>query len=259
MMDRADERGVTDVIGFILVFGLVATTVAIISINGMGTLQDSRDAEQVNNAERAYDVLADNMADVYQEGAPHRATEISLEKAQLNTATTVRLNVSGVDSSDNYYPIKDVRAQPIVWESTEATQSTIAYSFGAVVRADRQGGVIVNEPPFVLEDDRMILMAVKTQTTEPQSMSGTTVRVRGSKAQSGSTVRTDQLDAYSRLEINVTTPRAAIWKRYFERKDVTTSCSIDEETGRERVSCEISPPPDQLYVTVSSIDVEVEG
>ncbi len=257
-MSRRDERAVTDVIGFVLVFGLVATTVAIISVNGLGTLQDSRNAEQVNNAERAFDVLDDNMADVYQEGAPHRATEISLVKAQLNTATVARMNVTAKNtSSGNWETISTVQAQPIVWTTTQGRETEIAYSFGAVVRAQREGGVVLNEPPLVLEDDKMFLSIVKTQTNEPKSLSGTTIRVRGSQARSASQVLDGELSSFDRLRINVTTPRAGIWQRYFEQKPMTRSCSIDEETGTERVSCTLDVP-EELYVSVNGISVALE-
>ncbi|MFD1587292.1 hypothetical protein ACFR9U_09870 [Halorientalis brevis] len=257
-MSRRDERAVSDVIGFVLVFGLVATTVAIISVSGLGTLQDSRNAEQINNAERAFDVLADNMADVHQEGAPHRATEISLEKAQLNTATVVRMNVTAKNTtSGSWETIRNVQAQPIVWTATRGRETQIAYSFGAVVRSQRDGGVVLNRPPLVLEDDRMFLTIVKTQTNSPKSLSGTTIRVRASEARSAGQIRDDELSHYGQLRINVTTPRADIWQQYLERKEVVTSCAIDEETGTSRVSCALDVP-EELYVSVSGITVALE-
>ncbi|MFB6178317.1 MAG: hypothetical protein ABEI77_01175 [Halorientalis sp.] len=255
-MTRRDERAVSDVIGFMLVFGLVATTVAIISVSGLNTLQHTRNAEQINNAERAFDVLADNMADIYRSGAPHRATEISLENAQLNTATTVKMNVSGIDSGGNRHTISDVQAQPIVWESSQDS-TQIAYSLGGIVRASRQGGVMVHAPPFVFDDHRMLLLIPKTQTNTPKSLGGATIRVRGNKARSAGQVLTERLDTYQSLQINVTSPRAGVWKRYFEAKAVTQSCSIDHATGRKRVSCTLDVP-DQLYVTVSGIDMGLE-
>ncbi|WP_136715716.1 DUF7289 family protein [Halorientalis salina] len=257
-MIRRDERAVTDVIGFILVFGLVATTVAIVSVSGLSTLQDARNAEQINNAERAFDVLADNMADIYQEGAPHRATEVSLDDATMNTATSVRINVSGEEkSSGDLETITNVQSRPVLWRSTQSAETEIAYSLGAVVRADRESGVMVNEPPFVLQDDRMLLTIVKTRTDNPKSLSGTTVRVRGNQERSSSSVLTGVDDSYDEVKINITSSRAGVWEQYFERKAITNSCSIDEETGRERVSCTLDAPK-EMYVTVNGVNVELE-
>lgn len=257
-MIRTDDRGVSDVIGFILVFGLVATTTAVISVNGLSVLQDTRNAEQVNNAERAFDVLADNLEDVYQEGAPHRATEISLEKARLNTATTARINVSGVDGSGDMTSVINLQTQPIVWEGERTDGTQIAYELGAVVRSDRQGGVVVNDPPFVLDRERMLFMVVDTQTNSPKSLSGTTIRVRGNRGLSRGAIY-DFKNDYDEMRVNVTSPRATVWKRYLEQKDITRtdSCSIDDNEGTARVSC-VLDPPEKLYVTISTVGIELE-
>jgi len=56
-----DRRAVSDVVGYVLVFSLVSLTVGVVSVAGVGALQDARDVEQANNAERAFDVLGDNV------------------------------------------------------------------------------------------------------------------------------------------------------------------------------------------------------
>lgn len=259
-MMRGDDRGVTDVIGFVLIFGLVASTVAIISVNGLSVLEDTRSAEQVNNAERAFDVLADNLADIYQEGAPHRATEISLEKARLNTATAANITVSGVDTaSGTRTTLAQARIQPIVWESSQAKETQLAYEFGAVVRKGRQGGLMVNDPPFVFDDERTHLLLVRSTGPE-ESLSGATIRVRGTKGnRKGSTkgfaFHKDDLSSYSELKITITSPRATVWKQYLTKNDM--SCSMDEVEGTDRVSCTTSKP-DQLYVTISGVKISLE-
>ncbi|MEA5386913.1 hypothetical protein VB779_07480 [Haloarculaceae archaeon H-GB11] len=93
------ERAVSEVVGFALVFSMIVAMVAIVTLGGMGQLQSARDFEQANNAERAFEVLADNLADVHQRGAPSRATEIDLEHAQLFVGDPVTINVSGEDTS----------------------------------------------------------------------------------------------------------------------------------------------------------------
>jgi len=247
-------RAVSDVIGFVLVFGLVTSTVALVSVAGVDSLQNVRNAEQANNAERAFDVLADNVEDVFREGAPSRSTEISLQEAQVETGSTVTINVSGITSGGDTDPITgNISVSPIVWSTTESEEHKIVYVFGTVLRTERQGGVVLREPPFVVRDDRMLLPIVNTRSVGPTSLAGTTIRVRST--QTGANVATYGSSDYDTVNISITSPRARTWKRYFEKKDA--DCEIETATDQNRVECAFDGP-DQLYVSAHAIEIELE-
>ena len=89
-----DERGVSDVVGFVLVFALVTATVGVVYTTGIQGLTGSRDVERVNNAERAFDVFANNVDDVIRRGAPSRATEVKLADADLHYGAPVTVNLT---------------------------------------------------------------------------------------------------------------------------------------------------------------------
>jgi hypothetical protein len=251
-----DDRGISDVIGFIIVFGLVAATVAIISLSGMGSLEDARNNEMHNNAERAFDVLADNMADIFREDAPSRATEVSLEEAQMDVSSTVRVNVSGNDGS-SLTTMLNTTVQPIVWRSTVSQDTEVVYSLGAVIRDERQSGLVQNEPPFVMSEDRLYLPVVRTKTDKRESYAGSTVRVRGvGDGASDKTVGVNH-ESFSSVWLNITTPRADIWEQYFEQKAITDQCIRDSPGGNERVACELEASG-EVYVSVHSIEVAIE-
>ncbi|MFC7136780.1 hypothetical protein ACFQRB_10335 [Halobaculum litoreum] len=71
-------RAQSDAIGFVLVFSLIVLTVGTVYAAGYPALQDLRSDEQLENMERAFEVLDDNVDDMAREGAPSRATEIKL-------------------------------------------------------------------------------------------------------------------------------------------------------------------------------------
>lgn len=73
-----DNRAVSEVVGFVLTFSLVTMAIAIVFTAGFGGLQDTQQAEQVNNVERAFDVLDTNVQEVQRQEAPSRATEMRL-------------------------------------------------------------------------------------------------------------------------------------------------------------------------------------
>ncbi|RXK49481.1 DUF7289 family protein [Halorientalis pallida] len=246
------NRAVSDVIGFVIVFSLVAATVGIVSVTGIGILQDARDAEQVNNAERAFDVLADNMADIHQEGAPSRSTEIKLDSARLEVRAPVEINVTGVDPSGTN-PNVSYSAVPIVYEGRGDT--AIVYEAGAVFRDSPQGGIVSEKPPFRFADGEVIIPIIQTQQMgNATSVSGGTIRVRAEQAVREPLAEFVQREAaYDALIVNVTSPRYRLWKRYLE-EDADATCTV---TRPETVQCRIDDPK-RLAVTRTLINFEFE-
>jgi len=251
-----DERSVSDVVGYVLIFSLVTSTVAIVTVTGLGSLRDVRDAEQISNAERAFDVLADNLADVHQEGAPSRSTELSLEEARADTTTTITVNVSWQDTprprTHSTYTVN-----PIVWEASRESETQIVYELGAVLRDEPgEGGLVIREPPFVLERDRLILPIVRTWTDQGQSFGGNVIRVRGRSTQS-SVVNTSTEGDYDVLWLNITSPRADVWQEYLEPKSVTDQCLLEDTPDGDKVACEFVTP-EEVYITGQQIRITLD-
>lgn len=249
------DRGVSEVLGFVLVFALVASTVGLVSVYGFGALEDTRDAEQVTNAERAFDVLAANMANMHEEGASSRATELSLDRAKLEVGSPVRINVSAHNASgSDVYAERSV--DPIIYRGAEGTE--IVYVAGAVFRDQETGGLMIQEPPMLLGSDRTLIPVIQTRHGgNVTSASGQTVRVRGELVSNRPLAGLSAAQSpYGNVTVNVTdSPRTELWAEYFESQP-DTSCPV-VDTNANRLSCEIDEP-ETLYVTLSRIEYEFE-
>ena len=55
------DRAVSDVLGYVLIFSLITSSVGVVYVAGYGSLDSLRNAERFNNAERAFDVLDSNL------------------------------------------------------------------------------------------------------------------------------------------------------------------------------------------------------
>lgn len=257
-----DGRGVSEVISFTLIFALIGTVVAVISVVGFTGLEDSRDDEQLQNAQRAFDVLADNMADIYREGAPSRATEIKLNEASMyiGDTSTFFVDVPGG-------PSLTFTPQPIVYE-TERSDSKVVYEAGAVLRVDGDSAVMLNEPPMQFDEGRSILTVVSLTNDGADSVGGTTtVLVRA--AETGNTISYPQgsgnpdvnAPAGSVMTVRfATTPaRAGAWERFFEEEFAYTDEDECETDSSGTVTCTLEEAdgdlPDELYVSKSTISV----
>jgi len=249
------RRGISDVVGYVLVFSLVVSMVGIISVAGFTSLDSARNAEQVNNAERAFDVLADNMRDVHAKDAPSRATEISLSEASLRTTGTVIMNVTARNTTTNDRFVFVIESDPIIWQGTKDTE--VVYSSGAILRQENDGGVVIDGFPSQYDSERTVIRLVQLRAPQRQ-VGGTTVRVRAVGV-SSEVVLGEETDTYDELRLNITTPRAEIWRQHLERYP-NTDCSIVTfpGTASETVTCTFSDR-DSVYVTLARIDVSIEG
>jgi type II secretory pathway pseudopilin PulG len=243
------------VIGYVLVFSIVAITIGIVSVAGVSTLQNAKDVEQTRNVERAFDVLADNLEDLRIAGAPNRATEVSLNEATLDTATTATVNLTGWNGAGSNFTA-EATSDVIAWQSTRGSPTRIVYAFGTVLRSQRDGGIITRAGPFQFDTDRTIVPLVQTRTRSAQSLGGGTIRVRAGRSVPTIQHRGDA-SMYSNLWLNVTTSHAHTWHQYLDDQ-TGTNCSIRAGPGsKETVTCELDGR-DELYVTIHPVNIELE-
>jgi len=241
------DRGVSEVLGFILVFSLIVASVGLVSVVGFGELQGARDAERVQNAERAFDVLGDNVEDVYRGGAPSRATEIKLADATLGFGDTTVITVT-VDGTSYTRTLR-----PIVYE---AADSRIVYEAGAVIRVDRAGARLSREPSLLVTDDATALQIPRTVPDTSRNLGGrTTVLVRTTRASSGVINRSSGRSVS--VEIQTTAQRAPVWGRYFNDTAIG-DCDVSVSPPSGTVTCPASGTFTPTEFSLASTRMTVE-
>ena len=262
------DRGVSDVIGFVLIFSLITSTVALVYVFGFTGLQDARDDERIENAERVFDILADNVEDLHRRGAPSRATEIKLADASLGYGSGTSLTVQ-VTNLDSWTPTYSTNLDPIVYQPTDSPVRLV-YDNGAVFRERRGvGGIVLRRPGSVFRESdgtrTAVIPFVQTRQTGSAGTGGSsTVRIRTEKA--GSDVLgvhttptnatsdpdgdgTDEYEVTYRIE---TTPtRATLWEEHLERRISWRADACKAPDGT--VTCRFGV--ERLYVTVVRVDV----
>jgi hypothetical protein len=250
----SERRGVSDLIGFVLVFSLVAAVVAIVSLAGLASLEDARDAQQTDNAELAMEVLSDNVADITERGAPSRATEVSLSDASLTLADPIQIEVRDPTGppDESFLTTRTFNVRPIVYDDGG---TELVYVMGAIFRAERQGGTVVQPWSPVVSADRTMVQVVNTgsATDGVQLIESSTVLVRTNGNQRVVAAE-DDTSAYDDIWINVTSPRRDLWERMLDDHPAM-DCST---TGPETVECEVTVDPRDLYVVEHRIAVDFE-
>lgn len=234
-----NSRALSETLGFIFAFALVTSSVGIVYTTGVGGLDSAKQYEQVNNAERAFDVLDDNLGDIHRHGAPSRSTEMRLVDARLRLGEPVTISISNTSSPDGGMSVT-VSTRPIVYSNGDGTQ--LVYVAGAVIRAEEEGSVMKNEPGFINTPEQSVVPLVVTNpaTNVGTVEGGTTVRIVGTRATKG-IAEQFQTSPDDNVTVTVDSPRNDAWKRHFEDRGwhEVSNPNEDEITYRfttERVS-----------------------
>lgn len=153
-------------IAFVLVFATILTSVALLSTVGFQSMTDYQEGEQLRNAERAMETLANNFNDVLRdEGIEQRTSGLSLREGTVTTGTggtAVNISVNGTYIGDQVARnTSDGTAIDLGTFNYETGSDTIAYEGGGVVRASNGGGsVVLERPQLKCSDDRAIISLV---------------------------------------------------------------------------------------------------
>lgn len=250
---NSDTRAVSEVLGFILVFAVVLSSIALVSTVGLDQISNVRDVEQMNNAEDAFDLLATNVDDIARRGAPSRSTEMQLATGQLELAENVEVRFKGIDHSDVTVFNESYDVRPIVYRGSTDDRAVV-YAGGAIFRTNADGGTTVREPPLVASDGRVSMPLIHTRSPDRAGRGGGTARVRASHSQTV-LLATDTHGSYERVFVNVTSPRAQQWHDTLSKRG-DFECLLDESDTTDRAACFVTDP-DRVHVTLVQVDLAI--
>jgi hypothetical protein len=237
-----DDRGVSEVVGFVLVFSVITMTIGIVSVVGLGGLHDAQQAEQVNNVERAFDVLDTNVKEIQRHEAPSRSTEIRLGGDRMEFGEVSTVTIEGANEEAT------IETRPLVYTDGDIE---IVYELGGIFRSDDGGSVMLKDPGYVLSDDRSsVLLLVTTKPSDQTGVAGhQTMLVRGSHQ------HTELLYHRTTDEVTVTidSPRADAWEQYFERQAENQDAEPEDVLDRDDTKVEYTIEAGETSVSVTWI------
>lgn len=245
------DRGVSEALGFVMVFALITGTVGVVYATGIAGLHGAQEAEKLENVERAFDVLADNIEDLHRSGAPSRATELKLAGGSIGTGGAVTFEITAVNSSDPLDNRTYVRTvEPIVYQ--DADGPSILYVQGAVIRSQSGGAVMLSEPPWIVGPNRTVLPQIGTQGEDSIAGSATVLVVTERQSRSLQPPFEVNGSATAVVNVTVTSERVGAWKRYFEDRGFT---EIDGTVADDNVTYQFET--ETLYVPKTGVTVTI--
>jgi hypothetical protein len=212
-------RAQAETLGFVFVFSLIILTVGAVYAGGYPALQDARDAEQIDNMERAFEVLDDNTEDILRHQAPGRATEVQLTGGEMTLDSNTSFDVTITNTSNASHNLTfNERSQSITYTDDD---TMFALSFGAILRSDDGNVVMATDPGWIVGERRTVIpIAQFTPGGGRTSVGGDVTILIVADARTSRSVRsfTPENGGRANVTLTITSDHAAAWGRYLERQ-----------------------------------------
>jgi len=241
-----DERGVSDVLAFIIVFSIIITSVALVYGTGFSSLDNVREGEQKANAERAMEALALSMNDIVAGETPRRGGSLNLGGGLLEVAETeTTVEVDGTEVYNN---------QTNAFAYTVGT-TTVAYENGGVFRSDRDASVNVRRASMTCTDERAVISLVVLRTDSGAIDSQGDVEITMAERNS-SLVYRDTDPATETLKVTMdNTQFAGGWERSLNGASEYDWSASNPSDGTVEATCST----DAIIVRVTVIEVTFDS
>jgi hypothetical protein len=150
MREKIDpESGVSETVGFIIIFGLVMTGIALITLYGYPLLLQEQANANVKNMERNLIILQNDVKSLTYKNVPYQETTLQVSGGTLfvkqepdNTTSGAYFEISGTGTPIRIYPGE------IYFDSSDG-QATVALENGAVhiiYRSSPNGSAMIANP-----------------------------------------------------------------------------------------------------------------
>lgn len=256
---QIDSRGVSNALAFVLIFGIAVGSVFVVFSSGITTLDDLREAERANNAERAMFIIHQNVENIHNDGVAGRDTEVQLTESQLMLQEGSQFEVwEGTDPDYDDEDREDFifsRRSFVLDYSVTDDRSTV-YEFGALIRETPAGPVMVQDPPFSMvergDTDRLLVTPVELQGGGNVAGGKQLVVFRGGG--SGLETVEDEKDITIRMETNP--DRTDAWVSYYEDELEAENVEV---TGEDEKTVEATFEDVEIVIRTQSVVVDFES
>ncbi|TAJ45391.1 DUF7289 family protein [Methanofollis fontis] len=170
-LNTRQDEGVSEAIGFIIIFGLVITGIGLITLYGYPMLTQQQSNADVRNMEQTMVVLQNDIKSLCYKNVPYKETALQVSGGSLmaeNSSETVQnFTISG-------NTINKVFSPGMLLYDSDSQDATIALENGGVIRAQSSGSTMLAEPRWYLDDasSTMVINLINLTTSGTIARSG---------------------------------------------------------------------------------------
>lgn len=178
-----NEEGVSEAIGFIIIFGLVLTGITLITLYGYPMLLQQQSNADVRNMEQTMVVVQNDMKSLCYKNVPYKETSLQVSGGSLaveNTTGTVQNFTIEVPTNPLATANLSASVSPfspgMLVYTSDGQDATIALENGAVIRAQSGGSAMLAEPRWYTDDNggktTLVINLIALNTSTPMVRTG---------------------------------------------------------------------------------------
>lgn len=166
-----NEEAVSEAIGFIIIFGLVLTGIALITLYGYPMLMQQQSNADVRNMEQTMVVLQNDIKSLCYKNVPYKETSM-----QVSGGSLAVVNTSGTGQTFTITEGGDTEIfnPGMLLYDSDDQDAAIALESGAVIRAQAGGSSMLAEPRWYFDDasDTLVINLIALNATGTMARSG---------------------------------------------------------------------------------------
>lgn len=205
----ASESAVSESIGYILILGIMVFAIGIVYMIGYPALQNSIDDSHLQNMERGFTILGDNIDHVVTQDAPKQSVELNLKGGTLmaKSGDTFHLILSGDVNTYDETPLNIMQITYVYHGDKQ-----IGYEFNGVWENIGSNGYSLKDPQIIVGDP-FIIPIVDADSSGRSSIGGEGVAKVIINAGATTVIERDNIKT---ITIIVKSDYYKGWDRYFK-------------------------------------------
>jgi len=243
------DLGVSETIGFIIIFGITITGIALVTLYGYPALINAQADANIRNMERNMIVIQSDVNALVYKSVPYKETTMQVSGGVLSVqrpdpaSSFFIIKDSGVSLLDTVYPDDKFPPGELHFLS-DSDNIYVGLENGAVVKNQAGGSVMLSEPRWFIDTDTagfstMVIPLIQVEPSQPMAKDGiSTVQlsIEPLPIGPGETNVIDQTPDGNEVQISITTADKFYnaWKNYFENTlQMTKITGSDPPTWRK--------------------------
>jgi len=262
--DNSTDAGVSESIGFVLIFSMVIAGIGLVTLYGYPMLLQQQTSANERIMEKNMIVLQNDIKSLAYKTVPYKESALKIEGGTLavyntlstNPTATFKIYDNSVDYVTSYHP-GDLR-----YESIDA-QTDISLQNGAVMKYQQSGSVMLAEPRWFHDTttNTWVINLIAINSSGMQSRTGIST-VKMALADNPEYIYTDTIDTEIHIEYtpDLSEDFSTAWDNYFQiGLKMGPPTAIIGSTRTYTLPIDSSPPSPPPRLVIKKYEVMIES
>lgn len=166
MTEMRSPRGVSDVLGYLMIFGIIVTLTFVATTTGVTEIATQQQVEQVTTVERGFQILDRDFETIQTHKDSRKSTPINIQSGSIGYGETATITVGQWDTSDDEFDANtSVTTHTITYKKDD---TDLVYEAGLLFNDKASRDTLSrSETGFVVTDTKAVLPVVTIDPLNP--------------------------------------------------------------------------------------------